>query len=390
MQFSPSFVTGPLLALLEYSGLIRGRHQYAEVDHQGSTASGLMHANNDIHHSLNHRAEVSIRIIGGGHNDHLELTSGSVVSIVRDTDAGAAGFSQASTSNMGMEDGRASGVDALNVEESRDSLLVGMRGNRGSASQRYDFQQLARWIKQVVPFTILLLMLFIRQHIQGFVVTFWISAVMVKANILLRKQTALKGERRIVVLVAVSALLLTHIVVVYCFYRGEDLLRPLLMVPPKEIPKFWQAIFIILVNDTMVRQMAMVVKCSILICCRNGRGRPHHRQARVLTVIEYTVLLYRALLPAPVWYRFFLNNEYGIVFSSLTTGLYLTFKLTATLEKVQRLVAAVKLLLRSEVQYGSSATCEEVSPNATLLRTVILCICYPSLVTFKVSIFWLD
>ena len=57
-------------------------------------------------------------------------------------------------------------------------------------------------------------------------------------------------------------------------------------------------------------------------------------QAQMLTLVEYLVLLYRALLPAPVWYRFFLNKEYGSLFSSLMTGLYLTFKLTSVVEKV--------------------------------------------------------
>lgn len=54
----------------------------------------------------------------------------------------------------------------------------------------------------------------------------------------------------------------------------------------------------------------------------------------MLTLVEYLLLLYRALLPTPVWYRFFLNKEYGSLFSSLMTGLYLTFKLTSIVEKV--------------------------------------------------------
>lgn len=54
----------------------------------------------------------------------------------------------------------------------------------------------------------------------------------------------------------------------------------------------------------------------------------------MLTLVEYLLLLYRALLPTPVWYRFFLNKEYGSFFSSLMTGLYLTFKLTSVIEKV--------------------------------------------------------
>lgn len=57
-------------------------------------------------------------------------------------------------------------------------------------------------------------------------------------------------------------------------------------------------------------------------------------KGQMLTLVEYTMLLYRALLPAPIWYRFFLNKDYGSLFSSLTTGLYLTFKLTSVVEKV--------------------------------------------------------
>jgi len=54
----------------------------------------------------------------------------------------------------------------------------------------------------------------------------------------------------------------------------------------------------------------------------------------MLTLVEYTLLLYRAFLPAPVWYRFFFYMDFGSLFSSIITGLYLTFKLTSAVEKV--------------------------------------------------------
>lgn len=118
----------------------------------------------------------------------------------------------------------------------------------------------------------------------------------------------------------------------------------------------------------MVRQAAMVLKCILLMYYKNSRGRDNHKQVscfmnlnvldsyliyifyictlvitcidldvcqgQLLTLVEYLLLLYRALLPTPVWYQFFLNKEYGSFFSSLTTGLYLTFKLTSVVEKV--------------------------------------------------------
>jgi E3 ubiquitin-protein ligase RNFT1 len=45
----------------------------------------------------------------------------------------------------------------------------GGEGGRESSSsyQRYDIQQVARWVEQILPFSLLLLVVFIRQHLQG-------------------------------------------------------------------------------------------------------------------------------------------------------------------------------------------------------------------------------
>ncbi|KAL5661883.1 hypothetical protein ACJX0J_029008, partial [Zea mays] len=168
------------------------------------------------------------------------------------------------------------------------------------------------------------------------------------------------GERKISVLIGITVIFMIHVFGVYWWYRNDDLLRPLFMLPPKDIPPFWHAIFVIMVNDTMVRQAAMAVKCMLLLYYKNCRGRNYRRQGQMLTLVEYLLLLYRALLPTSVWYRFFLNKEYGSLFSSLTTGLYLTFKLTSVVEKVQSFLAAVKALSRKDVHYGSYATAEQV------------------------------
>jgi len=208
---------------------------------------------------------------------------------------------------------------------------------------------------------LLLLVVFIRQHLQGFFVTIWIAAVMFKSNDILRKQTALKGERKISVLIGISLAFTIHVLSVYWWYQNDDLLYPLVMLPPKAIPPFWHAIFIIMVNDTLVRQAAMIFKCILLMYYKNSRGRNYRKQGQMLTLVEYLLLLYRALLPTPVWYRFFLNKEYGSLFSSLMTGLYLTFKLTSVVEKVQSFFAALRALSRKEVHYGAHATSEQVN-----------------------------
>ncbi|GLT37742.1 hypothetical protein SLA2020_120430 [Shorea laevis] len=159
---------------------------------------------------------------------------------------------------------------------------------------------------------------------------------MFKSNEILRKQTALKGQRKISVLICICLGFTRH------------------------------ALFIIMVNDTLVRQASMILKCLLLMYYKNSRGRNYRKQGQMLTLVEYLMLLYRALLPTPVWYRFFLNKYYGSLFSSLMTGLYLTFKLTSVVEKVQSFFSALKALSRKEVHYGAYATSEHVNAAGDL------------------------
>jgi hypothetical protein len=58
----------------------------------------------------------------------------------------------------------------------------------------------------------------------------------------------LQGERKVAMLVGITVIFVIHVFGIYWWYRNDDLLRPLFMLPPKDIPPFWHAIFIIMVN----------------------------------------------------------------------------------------------------------------------------------------------
>ncbi|KAA8533952.1 hypothetical protein F0562_031469 [Nyssa sinensis] len=355
-----SFIRAPISTILEHSGILRPRSNNHEtealvsdsdagrhLDDSGSASSGGSHG------------EVSIRIIGAGEqssHDENDEDMGQTSSPTSDHHVRNGGD--------GSEVGVGERASPLAVESGNGDVANG--DHRDSSYQRYDIQMLARCIEQVLPFSLLLLVVFIRQHLQGFFVTIWITAVLIKSNDIVRKQTALKGERKISVLVGIFIVFMLHVIGVYWWYQNDDLLYPLFMFPPKAIPPFWHAIFIILVNDTMVRQASMALKCMLLMYYKNGRGHNFCRQGQLLTLIEYTLLLYRAMIPAPVWCRFFLNKDYGSLFSSLITGLYITFKLTSGVDKVLSFVAALKKLSRKEVHYGSYATLEQVNASGDL------------------------
>ncbi|KXG21658.1 RING finger and transmembrane domain-containing protein 2 isoform X2 [Sorghum bicolor] len=326
LNFSASsLLQAPLAVLLEYSGVVQSGPALA-AHHPSAGPSSPLSAS-EVDGLLSAAAavdgEVSIRIQGGPGD--TEATGGP-----------AAGTSSEdlieTTAGSEVDQASAAGRGAGATDAETNGGGAGTSGNGGGdrAYQRYDVHHVARWIEQILPFSLLLLVVFIRQHLQGFFVTIWIAAVMFKSNDILRKQTALKGERKISVLIGITVIFMIHVFGVYWWYRNDDLLRPLFMLPPKDIPPFWHAIFVIMVNDTTVRQAAMAVKCMLLLYYKNCRGRNYRRQ------------------------------EYGSLFSSLTTGLYLTFKLTSVVEKVQSFLAAVKALSRKDVHYGSYATAEQV------------------------------
>ncbi|KAK9075399.1 hypothetical protein SSX86_003722 [Deinandra increscens subsp. villosa] len=330
------FLQAPVTTIFEHSGFLRPRssNNYHE-ESESLTPSLYNNHNSSDGNGSNNEGDVSIRIMGDGEQEEEDDGDGDESAVV-----GGDGGEVADSSEV---DGRS--------DNNSDS----------SNQQRYDLQQVSRWIEQILPFSLLLIIVLIRQHLQGFFVTIYVTAFMYKSNDILQKQTALKGERRLSVLIGYSMIFMLHVVGVYWWYQNDDLSYPLFMVPPKTIPPFWHAIFIIIVNDTMVRQAAMTLKLVLLMYYKNGRGHNFRRQGQMLTLVEYALLLYRAFLPAPVWYRFFLNKEYGSLFSSLITGLYLTFKLTSVVGKVGSFYAAFKALSRKEMHYGSYATSEQVS-----------------------------
>ncbi|KAG6418535.1 hypothetical protein SASPL_120739 [Salvia splendens] len=320
LQFpSIRFLRSPISSLIEYSGLLRVRPEYRysqalplipdriaqnpEPVDGGDEASGSGSGNSG---NSSNSGEVSIRIIG---EQDRAASNGENVA------------------GLGAEES-AVGGDDVNRSAAGD-----VNSNReGSSYQRYDIQQAARWIEQILPFSLLLLVVFIRQHLQGFAVTIYSTAILLKSNDILRKQTALKGERRMSVLVGYLFFFMLHIFGIYWWHRKDDLFYPLLMIPPKAIPPFWHAIFVILVNDIMARQAAMAVKLVLLMYYKNGRGHNFRRQGQMLTLIEYALLLYRALLPTPV----------------------------------QSFFASLKALSRKEIHYGSVATSEQVNAAGDL------------------------
>ncbi|GAA0165770.1 hypothetical protein LIER_40053 [Lithospermum erythrorhizon] len=367
IRFPPlHYFHSPLSSLLEYSGLIPTRPDNSQAQFSNNNNNNFSNDHTNNNNFINTNS--SNNLINNNNivsNTNNFSNSDNNNDLSNDNNNGRGEVAIRIIGGAGVVEeggGEADGIGNLDSANGSNSS----NNNNTTSYQRYDIQQVARWIEQILPFSLLLLVVFIRQHLQGFFVIIWVTAFLLKSNDIVRKQTALKGERRIAVLIAYFVAFVLHVVGIYLSFFYEDLYYPLFMVPPKTVPPFWHAIFIILVNDSMARQAAMAVKLVLLMYYKNGKGHNFRRQGQMLTLVEYTLLLYRALLPATVWYRFFMNKEYGGLFSSLTTGLYLTFKLTSIVEKVQSFFASLKALSKKEINYGTYATSEQVNAAGDL------------------------
>lgn len=69
-------------------------------------------------------------------------------------------------------------------------------------------------------------------------------------------------------------------------------------------PQVWQAFFLALVADSLLRFSSMAPKLLLVAGLKPfvmGNARAQRRQARLLTLTEYAVSWYRALVPVRVW-----------------------------------------------------------------------------------------
>ena len=127
-----NFVQSPLTSLFENSGLLGGRRSVIMSDSQETA--------DQIEDEDEEEEELSIRIVGA-------------------TESEAEYF-------MGHSEPEQSASDAGNG--SPDDLTNSVRSSSSSgSSSRYDIQQLAKWVEEILPYSLLLLVVFIRQHLKG-------------------------------------------------------------------------------------------------------------------------------------------------------------------------------------------------------------------------------
>lgn len=186
LQFSPSgFIQARLSAALEHLGVLRLRTSHAESE-------SLVGDGPRGHPPGAEEGEVSIRIVGAGDQESLRARSSQPQPLVvrpgREGNPSSDNISSElleSSSERQGGDGESNNVvleadsppSSVPASASPAGTAAGTSSTAGESNatgdrnrgpyQRYDIQHVARWIEQILPFSLLLLVVFIRQHLQG-------------------------------------------------------------------------------------------------------------------------------------------------------------------------------------------------------------------------------
>ena len=227
-------------------------------------------------------------------------------------------------------------------------------------ADRLELQAGARWLEDSLPFVVLLLLVFLQQHIFGIGAFCWLSTVLHNANARIRTQVLLKEQRDSLAVLSLASLLFSQMcmVVMLC---GASKLRAQLALRPehdgRQASSIFELLWAVLVSDLMVRYGTMLLKVVLTLVCPAAAFR---RLRRVFSLLESAGLCYRSLLPMPLWYEWLLRSVQGRLFASLLTGLYLTFKLAALVERLRATLAMGRSLLLHQPPFGKYATTEAV------------------------------
>lgn len=167
-----NLIQTPLLTLLDYFGLLHNPPIPLPASNQEMQAP-LRSPPPHFHDttaapSATSSEEVSIRIIASSEEDDEEEPSSLVVADTGD-DEDVESHSSPSTPLFSSPNATLQGEDGtgLAATAAGDDADNSNNANRDSTNQRYGIQQIARWFEQILPFSLLLLVVFIRQHLQG-------------------------------------------------------------------------------------------------------------------------------------------------------------------------------------------------------------------------------
>ncbi|GIL82694.1 hypothetical protein Vretimale_8272 [Volvox reticuliferus] len=274
----------------------------------------------------------------------------------------------AATARANMVDGLDPDAASVSASAARHRLI--------SETTGISAQMFVDWIADLVPFLLLLAWVFVFEHAGALLLNMFLWASTVTVNGDIRRIIAMRRDARVSVCVAQALTVAVFTSAAVLSTLPDTRLLRVLTLRATEVASAMDTLLLVILADSVLRFGSLAPKLMVIAWFRSKipsslgiisggttgsddgghltGAKRQRQQSRVLTAVERAVILYRTVLPGPVWYGYLLRGGgFSPVFASLFCGFYLVLKASYVVAQTRLFALALKTATRRGPLYGA-------------------------------------
>lgn len=259
------------------------------------------------------------------------------------------------------------GATADNNNSSQQPNLESDNGWSTLLNSNPELKAVVSACEKYIPFLLIVMVKSVFEHGTGIIVCLGLVLTFLHANSVLKQQVARQARTNCGALLAISINLIACILFIYFVFLDNNLPLSAFFIPPDKVTTFYDLIWIVGVNDFILKFMAVLAK--IFVTLMPAKFIPYQKRGKYYLFLEMTSQLHRQLAPLQPWLMYLLNSK-GDGASSIpdkVLGVFLTAAYMVVKGKI--FVKAVKLwrdafykLLQS-TRYGKTPSDDQMKAS---------------------------
>jgi len=161
--------------------------------------------------------------------------------------------------------------------------------------------------EKYIPFLLIIMVKSVFEHGTGIIVCCGLVLTFLHANSVLKQQVARQNRTNCGALLAISINLIACILFIYFVFLDNNLPLSAFFIPPDKVPTFYDLLWIVGVNDFILKFMAVLAK--ILVTLMPAKIIPYQKRGKYYLFLEVTSQLHRQLAPLQPWLMYLLNSK---------------------------------------------------------------------------------
>jgi len=221
--------------------------------------------------------------------------------------------------------------------------------------------------EKYIPFLLIILVKSVFEHGTGIIVCCGLVLTFLHANSVLKQQVARQSRRNLGALIAISVNLVACILFIYFVFLDDNLCLSAFFVPPEKVPTFYDLLWIVGVNDFILKFIAVLVK--IFVTVLPAKIMPYQKRGKYYLFFEVTSQLHRQLAPLQPWLMYLLHSKGegagsipNKVLGVFLTAAYMVVKGKIFMKAIKLWRAAFYKLLQS-TRYGKTPNQDQMKAS---------------------------